>query len=318
MSGLLDEFPAVPTSDWDAQIARDLRGRDPQTLGWKTVDNIQGKPFYRSEDIAGVKIRELDSSREWKIGCEVADAGSARYAISRGAAALYFDNDADLSGVALDGIEIVSHSSAGLCSVPSDYSPAAALAFALSHPDCAALEFAIGPDYFIEIAKFRAARLLFPRARLIARTSKRNLTIYDPYVNLLRATTEAMSAILGGCDVLFIRPFDAAYDNPGEFSRRLSINTQLILRDESGFGRISDPVTGCWYLEWLTTQLVTKSREMVQTGAELTPRERQTVFVGVNRYANPSERATERLVIDPAQDRDAWPFEKPRLEAEGR
>lgn len=174
----------------------------------------------------------------------------------------------------------------------------------------------MGPDYFIEIAKFRAARRLFPAARIIARTTKRNLTIYDPYLNLLRGTTEAMSAILGGCDVLVVRPFDAAYENPGEFSRRLSINTQLLLRDESYFNRIPDPAAGCWYLEWLTDQLVTKARELARAGTPPERVEHNKIFVGVNRYADPSERASERLTIAPDEDRDPWMFEKPRLEAE--
>ena len=120
-----------------------------------------------------------------------------------------------------------------------------------------------------------------------------------------------MSAIIGGCDVLIVRPFDAAYENPGEFSRRLSINTQLILREESYFNRIADAATGCWYLEWLTDQLMKKARESV-----FAPSERQTVFVGVNRYADPNERALERLTVAPDEDRDPWPFEKQRLEAE--
>ena len=125
-----------------------------------------------------------------------------------------------------------------------------------------------------------------------------------------------MSAIIGGCDVLIVRPFDTAYQNPGEFSRRLSINTQLLLRDESYLTRLSDPAAGCWYLEWLTDQLVKKARELSQADAATAPTERPAVFVGVNRYADPNERALERLTIEPDEDRDPWVFEKPRLEAE--
>ena len=95
------------------------------------------------------------------------------------------------------------------------------------------------------------------------------------------------------------------------FSRRLSINTQLILREESYFNRVNDPAAGCWYLEWLTDQLMKKAREPA-----CAPTERQKVFVGVNRYADLNERALERLTIAPDEDRDAWVFEKQRLEAE--
>ena len=168
----------------------------------------------------------------------------------------------------LDGIEVVRAGSGGVWRADGE-TPVQELASALGGPSAAVVEFAVGPDYFLEIAKFRAARLLWPRVsnapvRILARTTKRNLSIYDPYVNLLRGTTEAMSAIIGGCDVLVVRPFDAAYENPGEFSRRLSINTQLILREEALLDRIPDPAAGCWYLEWLTDQLVAKAWELHQ------------------------------------------------------
>jgi Methylmalonyl-CoA mutase len=316
VNNLFEDFVPVSTAEWEAQIARDLRGRDPQTLVWKTADGIEVKPFYRSQDVAGIESRALYSSNEWKIGCEVADAESARYAITRGATALYLESDADLSGVSLDGIEVLWQGSPELCSAPPELSPAQQLAAVLHRAPAALVELPIGQEYFIEIAKFRAARLLWPGVRIIARTSKRNLTIYDPYVNLLRGTTEAMSAIIGGCDVLIVRPFDAAYAHPGEFSRRLSINTQLLLREESYFNRIPDPAAGCWYLEWLTNQFVKKARELSQSGAALAPPERQKIFVGVNLSADPSERASERLTIKPDEDRDAWAFEKQRLEAE--
>lgn len=312
MTRLFEEFPTVSTAEWEAQIARDLRGRDPRTLAWKTADGIEGKPFYRSEDLSGIERRELYSSNNWKIGCEVDSAESARYAISRGATALYFPNEPDLNGVPLEGIEVLRPRSPDLCS----YSLAQQLASALRQPPTAVLELPIGSDYFAEIAKFRAARVFFPKIRILARTTKRNLTIYDPYVNLLRGTTEAMSAILGGCDILIVRPFDAAYANPGEFSRRLSINTQLILREESHFNRMPDPAAGCWYIEWLTAQLVNKARELSQNRAAPQPAERETVFVGVNRYADPSEHALDRLAIEPDEDRDPWIYEKQRLEAE--
>lgn len=312
MSSPFEDFPPVPASEWEKQAARDLKGRDPKSLNWTTADQIEGKPIYGSEDLAGIESRALYAANDWKIGCEVIDADSARYAISRGAAALYLEQEADLSGVPLQGIEVVRHNAPDL----SAYSHAQQLAMALRQPPADLLKLPVGPDYFLEIAKFRAARLLFPNVRILARTSKRNLTIYDPYVNLLRGTTEAMSAIIGGCDILIVRPFDAAYENPGEFSRRLSINTQLILRDESYFNRIPDPAAGCWYLEWLTAQLVTRAKELHHGDITPTPSARQNVFVGVNRYADPSERASERLTIEPDPDRDAWVFERQRLEAE--
>ncbi len=179
---------------------------------------------------------------------------------------------------------------------------------AAANPGVSVLEIPIGLEYFVEIAKFRAARLLWPRVspspiRILARTAKHNRTIYDPYVNLLRGTTEAMSAIVGGCDIVVLRPFDAAYDNPGEFSRRLAINTQLLLCDESCFGGMPDPAAGCYYIEWLTTALVNKAWEFFESepAAPSTPSTR--AFVGVNKYADPNERALARLKIEPDASR---------------
>jgi hypothetical protein len=314
---LFEEFPPVSTAEWEAQIARDL-GRDANRLHWVSADGIEGKPFYRSEDLGGGLGRELYSSNAWKVGCEVADVESARYAIARGAAALYIEKEFDLGGVPLDGIEVIRAGSGGLWRAEGN-TPVQELASVLAGPSADLLEFAVGADYFLEIAKFRAARLLRPGVRILARTTKRNLSIYDPYVNLLRGTTEAMSAIIGGCDILVVRPFDAAYENPGEFSRRLSINTQLILREEALLDRIPDPAAGCWYLEWLTDQLVAKTWELHQGHAAVAgvaAVERDRIFVGVNKYEEPSDRALDRLAIEPDEDRDVWPFEKERLAAE--
>lgn len=295
MSGLFDEFPPLSRADWEAQLS----GRG----------GFDGKPIYTSEDVAGIEPRELYSSNGWKIGCEVADPASARDAISRGASVLYVEGNLDLSGVPLDGIEVVR--SAGLPIAPGQYSAVQQLTWLMSQNVTPMIELPVGPEYFIEIAKFRAARLLCPNSRFVAHTTKRNLAIYDPYVNLLRGTTEAMSAIIGGCDILIVRPFDAVYQNPGEFSRRLAINTQLLLREESYFDRMQDPAAGCWYLEWLTGQLIEKAKR----GDPGEP-EREKIFVGVNRYPDPDDRALSRLNIKPDEDRDPWAFEKARLDAE--
>lgn len=134
--------------------------------------------------------------------------------------------------------------------------------------------FGIGSNYFFEIAKLRAARLLWRRIvsafdsavaadiRIHAHTSKSNKTDCDPHTNLVRATTEAMSAVLGGCEMLNVETFD---ESPSVLSRRLAINTQLILRDEAHIGSSADPVTGCWYLEWLTDRIVHAAWKQLQS-----------------------------------------------------
>ena len=84
-------------------------------------------------------------------------------------------------------------------------------------------------------------------------TSEWNKTIYDPYVNMLRTQTEAMSAILGGTDSLTVEPFDIVFRKPDEFSERIARNQQLILKEEAYFDKVADPAAGSYYIENLTS-----------------------------------------------------------------
>lgn len=137
--------------------------------------------------------------------------------------------------------------------------------------------FSIGSNVFLEIAKLRAARLLW--AKIIqafggnddaqkmvihGRTSSWNKTIYDPYVNMLRTTTESFAGVIGGCNSLHISPFDEPVGQPDEFSRRIARNTHSILRDESHLDRVIDPAGGSWYVEWLTDSVARKAWEIFQ------------------------------------------------------
>ena len=126
--------------------------------------------------------------------------------------------------------------------------------------------FGTGSNYFPEIAKIRAARLLWSvvingykpvktessKLNIHCVTSKWNNTIYDPYVNMLRTQTESMSAILGGTDSLTVEPFDIAFRKPDEFSERIARNQQLILKEEAYFDKVADPSAGSYYIETLT------------------------------------------------------------------
>jgi methylmalonyl-CoA mutase len=126
--------------------------------------------------------------------------------------------------------------------------------------------FGTGSNYFPELAKLRAARLLWSvvtngynpvnnreiKMNIHCVTSRWNKTLYDPYVNLLRTQTEAMSAILGGTDSLTVEPFDIVFRNPDEFSERIARNQQLILKEEAYFDKVADPAAGSYYVENLT------------------------------------------------------------------
>lgn len=137
--------------------------------------------------------------------------------------------------------------------------------------------FALGPNFFMEIAKLRAARMLWSKVvgefgggeeaqkmRIHARTSIWNKTIYDPYVNLLRATTEAFSGIAGGCGSLHVGAFDEPAGMPSDFSRRIARNTQIILKEEGHLDRVIDPAGGSWYVETLTRQVAEKAWKLFQ------------------------------------------------------
>jgi methylmalonyl-CoA mutase len=216
--------------------------------------------------------------------------------------------------------------------------------------------FAVGSNYFFEIAKLRAFRLLWARAvesfggsreaaraRVAARTSRWNRTVYDPHVNVLRATTEAMAAVLGGADVVSVAPFDACYKTPDEAGRRLTRSTQLLLKHEAQLGRVADAGGGSYALEAITDLLAREGWKLMQQiearggfrkaeaeGAIAQRLERsliarnqsvaarRRVLVGTNWYANPAARALDR--VDPermkAVPRGAREFEEIRLRAE--
>jgi methylmalonyl-CoA mutase len=129
--------------------------------------------------------------------------------------------------------------------------------------------FAVGASYFLEIAKIRAARLLWAnitaayapqkdcssKMQIHALTSAWNQTAYDAYVNMLRGTTEAMSAAIAGVDSLEVLRFDKTFKNATEFSDRIARNTQIILKEEAHFDHVVDPAAGSYYIESLTQSI---------------------------------------------------------------
>jgi len=188
--------------------------------------------------------------------------------------------------------------------------------------------FAIGSNYFMEIAKIRAARLLWanivkaygPSNDEIAQmyvhstTSDWNKTIYDAYVNMLRTTTESMSSIIGGTDSLTVNSFNSVFQEPNEFSERIARNQQLLLKEESYLDEVVDPGAGSYYIENLTDSIADHSwqlfmevqekggfieafkagfiQEKVKGTAkkrDLAIAKRQEIFLGTNQYPNQSE-----------------------------
>jgi methylmalonyl-CoA mutase len=196
--------------------------------------------------------------------------------------------------------------------------------------------FSIGSNFFMEIASLRAARMLWAKIvqafgggaeaqkmRIHARTSTWNQTVYDPHVNLLRGTTEAFSAIVGGCDSLHISPFDELVRTPDDFSRRVARNTHIVLREETHITHTVDPAGGSWYVEnltdavarqsWVIFQEVEKQGGMAKALTAGWPQgqvadtaakrmaniaKRKDIFVGTNMYPNLKEARLEVPQID--------------------
>ncbi len=137
------------------------------------------------------------------------------------------------------------------------------------------IRLAVGSDYFMEIAKIRAARWLWSRVaaaygvenvpvHIHASTSKWNKTTYDAHTNMLRVTAEAFAAVVAGVDSLHIGPYDEISGKTDEFSRRIARNLHTILREECGLDRVIDPAGGSTYIEWLTDKIAEKSWEIFQ------------------------------------------------------
>ncbi|SCY96833.1 methylmalonyl-CoA mutase subunit beta [Flavobacterium caeni] len=193
---------------------------------------------------------------------------------------------------------------------------------------------AVGTNYFFEIAKLRALRILFKiiaseynhnqDCHIIATPTRRNKTIYDYNVNMLRTTTECMSAVLGGADTVCNLPYDALYHKSNEFGERISRNQLLVLKSESYFDKVDNPADGSYYIETLTQQIAEKALELfkeieanggflVKLGegniqkkiAESAEKEQQLfdlgneVLLGTNKYPNKNDRMAHDLELYP-------------------
>jgi len=200
----------------------------------------------------------------------------------------------------------------------------------------------IGMNHFMEIAKMRAARMLWSKIvkqfnptnpksmalRTHSQTSGYSLTEQDPFNNVARTTIEAMAAAFGGTQSLHTNSLDEAIALPTDFSARIARNTQLILQDELGINRSTDPWGGAWYVEYLTNQIADKAWELIEEVEELggmakaietgLPKMRieeaaakkqaridsgKEIVVGVNAYRNEKDEAMELLEVDNAEVR---------------
>ena len=196
------------------------------------------------------------------------------------------------------------------------------------------IELAVGTNYFFEIAKLRALRILFNtlakefnhshECNIIATPTKRNKTLFDYNVNMLRTTTECMSAILGGANEVANLAYDALYHKDNEFGDRIARNQLLILKMESYFDKVDNPADGAYYIESLTEQLAEKALELfkdieangglitqliegtIQRKINESAQKEQDLFdsgkevlLGTNKYPNKSDKMKHDLELYP-------------------
>ena len=291
-----EEFPPISTAEWEAAIRADLKGTDyDKKLVWHTEEGIAVRPYYRREDLPGT-TGQARFTGEWRT--------------------------AGIKDIPTDAVRGDLLHEQGATAVQE-------IGYALT--DSAGKRntfvFAMGGNYFFEIAKLRAARQLWARLSkapmvIWSRTSLSNKSLYDPSANLIRCTTEAMSAIFGGCDVLVV---EAA-----RFTTHLAESLPRVLREESRFDQVSDPGGGSFYIEALTASIAAEAWKVYESGLagqdaaisaaragkEKAVAQRRRTLVGVNNYPDLTETLPEGATLPASRWRMAEPFEKIRRKVE--
>lgn len=194
----------------------------------------------------------------------------------------------------------------------------------------------ISSNFFMEIAKFRAARMLWAKIasqyttdkeackmNIHAETTSFNLTLFDSYVNMLRTQTEAMSAAIAGVESITVKPYDSVYETPTDFAERIAKNQQLILKHESHLDIVADPAGGSYYVESLTASIASeawktfleienqggfakavesgKIKEMIEAAGKkrrAALAQRKEILLGTNQYPNFTEKAEDKKPLD--------------------
>jgi methylmalonyl-CoA mutase len=333
---LRHDFPPVANEAWEAAIAKDLKGADyDKKLVWRTEEGLAIRPYYRRNALVGLEdqLRAAPdcypfvrgTGRGWEIAQDAKPGPKAIRADLLHEAGAHAVQELGY-GIAA-GVERLAELTATL--------PIVTIASQIE------FVFAVGPSYFVEVAKLRAARILWAQAvtafgtkddnacrmRLHVVTPQRNKSAYDRYTNLLRVTTEALSAAIGGCDRLTV--------TPSGFDPHLALNVQRILKEESHVDAVADPAGGSYYIEALTDSLAREGWKLLQRveaeggyAAALASgsiekalaetraarnkaySSRRRALVGVNNYPDVNEKTPGAEL--PAEFRLAEPYEKIR------
>jgi len=317
---LLEDFPPVSTSAWEAAIQKDLKGAEyEKKLVWKTEEGISVRPYYRVENIHARHPLLRGTNQAW----EMVASGQE-------------------PPVSVNAIEF--HEAGATAVQEAAFALAMGADLLATDAPVATFSFAVGSNHFMEIAKLRAVRLLWTQVatvfgvpmkpiRIHVRTAGENKTLYDPYMNLLRVTTEALSAIIGGCDSLTILPC--------RFDAHLAANVHHILREEVHLDKVTDPSAGSYYIDSLTDEIAREAWKLFQEieaaggfarykaagkleaalaqaheSKQKAVVTRRRVLVGTNNYPNIQERALGAIDEMPEGQRLATVFETIRLRTE--
>ncbi len=291
----LDEFPIPSYEDWKQAAIEALKGAPfEKKLFTKTPEGITIEPLYTKANLAKVPflgslpgeapyVRGTKASNNWEIyseGCSSAKGIDPIYRLVRGHLVKPFEET--LKEIATADVVRVSaalyHNAGGNAVQELAFALATGVEYLRQGEKLGVdidkmaqkliFSFAMGSDFFMAIAKLRAARLLWTKIvaacggneasqkmKIYATTSRWNQSKLDPYVNMLRDTTEALSAVCGGADIINVNPFDYVVREPDDFSKRIARNIQLILKEECHFDHVVDPAGGSYYVETLTAQI---------------------------------------------------------------
>ena len=262
---LSQDFPPVPTAVWEAAIAKDLKGADyEKKLVWRTDEGIPVRPYYRAENMVGLEAQTATAPGQFPFVRGSGKPFESADTVPTGPNVVRADELAEAGGNAVEqlgyalaaGVERLS----ALAATGTVDEAARSIEFV----------YAIGSTYFLEIAKLRAARLIWAQAvaafspkdehsalaRIHARTTRLDKSVYDRYTNLLRVTTEALAAAVGGCDKLTVEPFG--------FDQHLAVNVGRILHHEAHVDAVADPAGGSYYVEALTDALARAAWKLFQ------------------------------------------------------
>lgn len=311
-------FPAVDAAAWRAQVEKDLAGAVfEKTLVSRTPEGLAVQPLYWDRPDLTVP----PSLRGQRVGVTLSTLEH---------------HEAGADGA--DELAIVLASAVAL--------------FKQTPPAAVTVEISVGRDTFVELSKLRALRVVWGKLTTAlgatcpltvhAVCSRRTLTQRDPWVNLLRTTTQVFAAMLGGADEITPTTFDQEFGEASELGKRVAQNTLLVLEHESHLNRVADPAAGSYYLDTITDQLAREAWRRFQ-GLEAAgglekalPKlkmrfadawaqrleaiaKRRLPILGVSEFANPDEQlpAAPKPFAGPGH-REAEAFEAVRLKADGK